>query len=112
MSKREDDTLCWNCSRSINGCCWARDFKPVPGWKAKPTKIKGFYEAGKITTVDSFHVIECPEFKDDVGERMTNANRARELGICERSYYRRKEREIRINKLLEIARKYFYEKDD
>ena len=57
-------TLCWDCANSASdGCSWAREFIPVPGWEAVPTKIKVKYHDG--TFIDSFCVISCPEFKRD-----------------------------------------------
>lgn len=58
----ERATLCWRCQNAICGCSWSRDFIPVEGWKAKPTKIR--CEKGN-RDMDSFLVIECPEFVAD-----------------------------------------------
>lgn len=50
-------TKCWHCKNSYtNGCSWAREFKPVEGWKAVPTSI------GYNPTTKSYQVISCPEF--------------------------------------------------
>jgi len=50
-------SLGWDCSKAIrNGCSWAKDFIPVKGWTAEPTRKKTF---------DSFRVIDCPEFDRD-----------------------------------------------
>lgn len=61
-------TLCWNCANAYGGCSWtARDehgvlqFKPVPGWDAKPTTVA--VGAGKREP--SFCVKSCPEFIPD-----------------------------------------------
>lgn len=49
------ETLCWKCDHACkNGCSWVDEFKPVPGWTAKP---------GTNTTIDSYLVIDCPEFR-------------------------------------------------
>ena len=61
-------TLCWHCANAYGGCSWtARDehgvlqFKPVPGWDAKPTTLS---VAGKKRDT-SFCVKSCPEFIPD-----------------------------------------------
>ena len=51
-------TLCWICNNACGRCSWSKDYKPVEGWKAKPTKIR-FQDIED----DSFCVIECPEFE-------------------------------------------------
>lgn len=51
------DTLCLSCSKSLLGCSWSKDFIPVGGWKAKPTKNRSGY--------DSFFVQECPLYEYD-----------------------------------------------
>lgn len=63
INKNHKPSLCWDCYRCdhwINEpvvCSWARDFKPVEGWKAEPTE----FWMGK-RKIPSFHVIECPLF--------------------------------------------------
>ena len=54
-------TLCWDCKNAVLGCSWSRDFVPVEGWKAVPTKVYG----GEERVTDSFNVLECPEFVPD-----------------------------------------------
>ena len=57
--RKGKDTLCWKCENSTNsGCMWSRYLRPVAGWTARysPLKISG----GRI--VDSFTVVDCPEF--------------------------------------------------
>ena len=61
---------CWTCQNATGGCSWsaidektgAVRFEPVEGWKAKPTKKKGYRR-----DFDSYHVYECPEYKEDEG---------------------------------------------
>ena len=61
-------TLCWSCANATGGCSWtARDpetgaitFKPVEGWKARKTTLKGYRHENT-----SYHVIKCPEYKED-----------------------------------------------
>ena len=59
--------LCWRCEKACGGCSWSRDFTPVPGWKAKPTKIISYTanENGgrKKYYMDSYEIHECPEFE-------------------------------------------------
>lgn len=58
-----DFSICWDCKNSTKPhiCPWARDFTPVKGWKAAPTKIKAF--GGGI--IDTYIVRECPLFSRD-----------------------------------------------
>ena len=58
MSKH--DTICWNCKKASGRCSWSREFKPVEGWRAIPTKVR---EQGKKDKfIPSYDVYECPEF--------------------------------------------------
>lgn len=50
---------CFSCKKACGGCSWSRAFKPVQGWKAIPTKINQGWN-----TVESFHIIFCPEYKE------------------------------------------------
>lgn len=60
----KDNTLCWDCEKACNGgCSWSRAFIPVEGWKANPD-ING-------NGVESFLVIECPEFSKEDRESRT-----------------------------------------
>jgi hypothetical protein len=68
-------TLCWCCANATNeGCEWSADFKPVEGWEAIPTTIhsKEYIELPNGKTkiqdriVESFKVIKCPKFIEDV----------------------------------------------
>lgn len=51
--------LCWNCQNTNgNVCSWfSKSAKPVEGWVAKPTIIRN-----NDTVVESYKVIECPNF--------------------------------------------------
>lgn len=67
-NRNKPQTLCWNCEKACRGCSWSRDFIPVKGWKAKPTKLYVRQEtlaSGKKKKyyTESFHVKECPEFE-------------------------------------------------
>lgn len=57
--KDRKDTLCWDCANACGNCSWSRSFTPVKGWTANPTKIVDTH--GRVT--DSFHIIQCPEYK-------------------------------------------------
>ena len=54
-------SICWDCERACCGCSWSKDFKPVKGWTAIPTKMK---LKGNQTT-GTYIVTECPDFKRD-----------------------------------------------
>lgn len=77
METNKHATLCWKCANACGGCSWSdMSFTPVKGWKAVPTKIwvdhspKYSRREGKrkdryMRRIDSFRVIECPEFVSD-----------------------------------------------
>lgn len=50
-------TKCWTCKNACGGCCWSREFKPVPGWKAEKTFIPS-----NVGHEESYKIIECPEY--------------------------------------------------
>lgn len=59
MGRKEQNTICWTCKNACGGCSWsqAMEHTPVPGWKAKPVKLrqnKGY--------ADSYIVEECPQY--------------------------------------------------
>ena len=60
---KKHDTICWECEKASGGCSWSRDFIPVEGWNAVPTKIQQRNSDGKSISIDSFDVVECPEFE-------------------------------------------------
>lgn len=51
-------TLCWKCSNM--NCSWMRRTEPVNGWNAESTVIS----QSDYPDTPSFHVFECPEFKE------------------------------------------------
>lgn len=58
-------SLCWKCKKSVGGCSWSREFKPVNGWKAERTIISNHSNRGnkyQRTKIESYIVSECPEF--------------------------------------------------
>lgn len=66
-SQKKHSTICWNCKKACGGCSWSRDFVPVDGWSAIPTKVlvlntKSNGARERIFT-DSFDVYYCPEFE-------------------------------------------------
>ncbi len=66
MQKQKHDTLCWGCDKACGKCSWSREFVPVPGWKAIPTKIFQWTSKGEHRRkcyTNSFDVYECPEFE-------------------------------------------------
>lgn len=72
--------LCEYCAKFAGGCSWTdRDadghvkFEPVPGWTALPTVIPG-----RSRRIDSYQIIECPEYEDD-------GSRAREEELRKKS---------------------------
>lgn len=56
-------SLCMDCNMTCKGCSWASKQIPVDGWKAEPVKkeVKSF--KGMKGLIDSFRVLECPNFK-------------------------------------------------
>lgn len=61
--------ICIDCIHAVpdnegHGCPWSREFKPVPGWDAEPTKLKTAVVAGKKYYSDSYNIKSCPLFKE------------------------------------------------
>ena len=73
-----EDTLCFTCRRACNGSCsWAKSFKPVKGWVAKPTKLR-LYNTKKA---DSYHVEKCPKYVRDKREEINISGISKALHI-------------------------------
>ena len=78
--KTKHDTLCWDCEKAVGKCSWSKNFVPVEGWKAVPTKIQNgnhTWKGRRIKDVtDSFDVYECPEFElmNFIKQRMVYGN--------------------------------------
>ena len=55
-------TICWSCAKACGDCSWSDHWqhKPVDGWVAVPTVLKGNYEM-----CNSYIVYACPEFEQD-----------------------------------------------
>lgn len=51
---------CWSCKKACGGCSWSREFKPVDGWEAIPTKIQNM---DSIT--ESFNIKYCPQYEKE-----------------------------------------------
>ena len=66
-------TLCWTCRNAVPkivngkyicGCSWSVHLRPVKGWTAEKS-IKNANSANKIET---WNVLDCPEYKEDKPE--------------------------------------------
>ncbi len=57
-----EPTLCWDCKNAAKpwACEWVGSGKPVNGWWAKPTTMKGMRG---MAPIESYHVVRCPKFK-------------------------------------------------
>ena len=53
--------LCWLCQKAGGNCSWSKNFTPVEGWTAFPTKIR--CRESKTGFFDSYDIYECPEFE-------------------------------------------------
>ena len=78
-------TLCWLCKNAGGGCSWSKTFKPVKGWVAEPTVLN----ISKDQVVDSFIVESCPKFIRKFKRHKTVEQKAAELGISVRTFYRK-----------------------
>lgn len=61
-------TLCWSCAKACGGCSWSREFKPIDGWDAIPTKIRIPDDDGGARYCDSFKITACPQYVADSKE--------------------------------------------
>ncbi len=61
--KKHRETLCWTCKNAVLGCSWSKNFTPVEGWEAVPTKVRGNLELDEW--LDSYLVISCPKYIED-----------------------------------------------
>jgi hypothetical protein len=57
--KENSNKLCSSCKKATGLCSWSREFKPVDGWTATPTKLL----IGKNKYTDSFYITACPEYE-------------------------------------------------
>ena len=60
-------TLCWKCANSYAHKCskFAKPSKPVEGWEIKPCRMKTGINNGKGLYVDTYEVINCPNFEQE-----------------------------------------------
>lgn len=59
-------TLCWDCANYCGGCSWSEHLNhtPVKGWRAFRRDLSN--KTGE--TIESYVVIDCPEFIRDAEE--------------------------------------------
>lgn len=65
------ETLCWNCAKGADECCFMKSLEPVPNWKAKKVLCEGN---------PTYHVIRCPNFspmREAVRERSKKPRKQR-----------------------------------
>lgn len=61
-------SICWDCANAVpdpetgRGCSWSRRFEPVDGWLARRADLRR--PEGEGGPVESYCVIDCPEFKE------------------------------------------------
>ncbi len=65
MRETKTGTLCWDCIKGANECCFMKRLQPVPNWNAKKVLCEGSL---------TYHVISCPDFKP-MREIMTEGRR-------------------------------------
>jgi len=81
-------TLCWDCQNAYYGKCpWFTDYTPVENWEAIKTRVKH----GLNRFDESYCVHKCPNFVRDKKQK-TVKELAKEMGISERTFYRKRER--------------------
>ena len=95
MAERKTQ-LCWTCRNACgNGCCWFRDGVPIKGWDAVPTKVKSLGEDGKTRCVDSFLIVNCPQYLEDENDKkLTTKELAKILKVTQRTIFRWKQDKI------------------
>ena len=62
--RKRRETLCWTCQNATGQCSWSKNFTPVEGWDAVPTKVRGNLELDEW--LDSYLVIDCPKYRKDL----------------------------------------------
>lgn len=78
MGCKPIESLCWRCGNAVGGCCWSRDFEPVPGWKALDQPI--MTQDGKHVT-PSYLVLKCPQCRKESVEDWTSRREINEEGM-------------------------------
>lgn len=68
--------ICADCQNPINSCSWEREFKPVEGWVAVPTKVLMFSGSDRNPRRSdiSYDVVSCPLYRPPPSNRK-NTNR-------------------------------------
>lgn len=74
-------TLCELCGKACGGCRWSRkdEQKPVEGWDAVRRDVPMTDNAGGVHWVESYVVLECPEFEMELHHWWYYLNFDREL---------------------------------
>lgn len=69
-----NESKCWDCKNCLDGCQWAKEKKPIEGWKVKERK----YKDGTV----SWCVLDCPEFQADFQKvKLDDLNREYDLKL-------------------------------
>lgn len=94
-----ESSICWRCQNACRKCPWSKNFEPIAGWKAIPTKI---YSHDKIY-IDSFFVKKCPLFVEDEKNmiRVSLEWVSNKLGLTKRAVNK-----MTYNELIEICNKH------
>lgn len=85
---KKHKTLCWECDKACGRCSWSKNFTPVEGWVAKPTKVRAD-KLSKHQYVESFDVYACPEFellgelKRRIRERHKTTEESKKKSMCD-----------------------------
>ena len=74
-------TLCELCGKACGGCRWSRkdEQKPVEGWDAVRRDVPMTDNGGGVHWVESYVVLECPEFEMEMHHWWYYLNFDREL---------------------------------
>lgn len=78
-------SLCWYCSNVYGGCSWSIKYEPIDGWEAIRNDLHVHTTIdGNMTeprTVESYAVLECPQFIIDDRFKEEYANYSKEAII-------------------------------
>ncbi len=80
--------LCWECQNALGGWSWSKNFTPVPGWKAKKVYLR-HATRGWLDRVETYKVIECPEFRKDKKKRKAEWLEENEMELKHADYIKR-----------------------
>ena len=56
--------ICFTCAKAVCGCSWSKNFAPIEGWDAVPTKIVNWTDKERTVTTDSYAIRGCPEYEE------------------------------------------------